>query len=224
MKHETAPSSTHRHHGGPSHRSVHRGRRLDSSGGGRRWRRTVGTALVAVVAVGTFVIGTGGVASAAAPTAVPQASDTSGIKCLGWLGWGFVEVGATAASTGWWEFTVGSISTGMTIKEINSNCSWRSASEHIGYQKLCWESKFMYVSPISGKAVFDNRYPGGNGPCANSPYIADRVLCEYIKPAGYENACVWQAIRNLVMQNTSAPYYWGSPFDWAAGGGGGGSW
>lgn len=200
----------------------------------RRMGTLVATGIATLILViGSGIVGTTGVASAgvastpkvaqagvsqvasAAPTAVPMGSGEGWYKCIAYTGWGFVEVGAMVASgpTPW--FFPSFLSAQLAAKDANKACGWHTMEKHVGFREICG-SRFLYFSPVNGKAVYDYR---NIVPCAGvDPKQLDNVFCAYIKPEWSADACWWQFLRNLQeQQNQNAPLY-------VAGGGGGGSW
>lgn len=183
-------------------------RRLRSKGGVvqrsylRTVKRSLVTVMVAIIAAASLTV---------AVDQKPASAEAIPWNCAAWAGWGIVETGATVASSGWITFIIGSASVGMTVKQINEACGL-SATQHVGYKKLCHDQKFMYRSPISGKLVYDNRTHA----CEN-PYVTDDVLCKYLRPPGMDGDCFWQAMRNindyLLHLSNKVRWYWGTPFD-----------
>lgn len=101
---------------------------------------------------------------------------------LAWLGWAGV---------------------GIAFPGLARDCSLDAYWHHVGHRVLCWEPYFIgWSSPDSGDGNVHSVYAPAPA-CQVSAKTADGVLCQYLHPAQYEQACTKQFLDALAWYNWS---------------------
>jgi len=137
-----------------------------------------------------------GVFSLSAETIAVPAAHADAVDCAVTVGgYGLGVIGAFVPPTwlGFSAYIVGTIGLNQAAK--NRTCAGSSYYDHVGYQKVCLNSHFMFWTD-SGQAVFD----ATAAICDHQPITDDVFYCLYLNHAYTDDVAA--------CQSTVRWYYW----------------